>query len=460
MPLLLIVFCVLLLIIISFIIIQFRNNKTIIINERDSLKNERDSLKNENNLLKNDKQKIEIELAKVQGELQSFKDNKKQQEELTKEMKSAFENLSNNALREQNKTNKEGIEELLKPFKEQITNCKTSIDKMNEISVIAKTSINTNIENMLKENQRILEHADTVGKSADNLANAFRGDKKAQGKFGEMQLKNLFDSFGLTEGIDFFLQYLLRDKNDDKKLPDFVVKMPQNKWLVVDSKVSLINYDRYINETDKEKKEKFLKDYFGDIEKHIKELGDKKYQKILQSSGKETVNFVCMFLPLEQAYIDALSVDRASFFKLSSDYKVAVVTASSLSPVLQMISQLWSMEKMSKNMYEARDTIEKLYDKLCNFTKSMQKIKNALNTANDSYDEAIKQLQTGGKNGKDNVIYLADKAIKQIGIQPKKEITEPKTQELFEQQKSIKASEEKKNESVADDKDTNEQIDD
>ncbi len=388
--------------------------------DNGALKDKNTELEKQNKDLNDKKQEVDIELAKVRGELQSLKDSKKQQEELTREMKSAFENLSNNALKEQNKTNKEGIEEILNPLREQMKNCKTSIDEMNKTNIKAETSIKTNIENMI-------ECTKNVGKSADDLAKAFKGDSQMQGHLGEMQLENLLNTFGFKKGEDFFVQHDISSKR-----PDFIVKIPQDKWLIIDSKMSLINYYNYINEPDKEKKHGSLKTYCNDIKEQMKNLSEKKYHELLKGEGKETVDFVCMFLPLEQAYIEALSFKGHDFFQLSAKYKVAVVTASSLSPVLQMISQLWSMEKTNRNIDEVKKKIENLYDKLCIFTESMKKVENGLNSACKAYKEAVKQLQ----NGKGNAICLAENIKKKLGILPKKELVKLGVTEWIEENES------------------------
>ena len=344
-----------------------------------------------------------IELAKIQNQEEWFK----KQQDIQKEI---FQNLSNKALEEQNKKGSEKIYEILKPFEEQLTKCKDAVDKVNGET---KTQINTKIDEMFKYTQE-------VGKSADRLAKAFKGDKKAQGNFGEMQFKNLLNSYGFTENVDYFYQYSLKIEAEKNKYPDFILQVKPDEWLVVDSKFSLSNYEQYVNEDDKGKKQQFLEAYVKDLKNRIKELGDKEYFKLLKKNGKNTCDFVCLFFGNEMAYLTAISNAkyREEIFELSREKQVAIVTSSSFTPVLQMIKYLWKIEKSNKNIEEAVRKINVFYNKLVRFFESLSEMDKKLGNALDLYKEAKKYLY----NGNQNITRTVDEINKLIGAEKKNDV--------------------------------------
>lgn len=386
-------------------------DKVIILeNENKSFKQENENLKNEKQRLLIDSSKFEIEITTLKESLQKqnelFKEQKQSQEEWIKQQqenqKIIFQNLSNNALKEQNEIGKQKIDEILKPFKEDIKNCKTAID---EVNLKTKTEINTKIEEMLKYTQE-------VGKSADNLANAFKGDKKQQGNFGELKFKNLLEFYGFQENQDYYEQFLLKTDDEKNKYPDFILQTQPNKWLVIDSKFSISNYQKYIEAETSEEKHKYLKDYVNDLKNRIKELGEKEYYKLLQKNGKETFDFVCLFFGNEIAYITAISnfEYRNEIFQLSAKYKVAILTSSSFAPILQMIRQIWEMEKFNKNIYNAREIIDKWLKKTTSFQENLEKVGKKIDEAKEIYDKAYGQLI----DGKGSAVSLASRVLQTI----------------------------------------------
>ena len=367
-----------------------------------TLKQKNNNLEEEKKQLELRNQNIQIELAKREGEIQIMKNNEQQQEEISNIMQNIFKNLSNQTIQEQNEKNNHELQKILVPFKEQILECRKSIDRVNGET---KAQITTKIDEMMKQ-------ASTIGMSADKLSEAFLGKKKTQGDLGEIQLKNLFEIFGLKEGQDFLSQQNFKDENGDNKRPDFIVKIPNNRWLIVDSKFSIVNYYNYLNADSDEKKKEYLKNYNDDIIRHIEELGKKEYNKLLKKDGKECTDFVCMFVPVEEAYLLALQYNREKIFTLSKKYKIAVITATSFSPVIQMIYHLWRVEKTSKNIEEAGRLIEEWYKKILSFNEDLEKVGESIQKSDEMYNKAIKKL----RDGKNNAIRLADRVMEKIGI--------------------------------------------
>lgn len=409
---------------------NLKSNQNDFLNEKENLNkildeknDELEKTKQEKENIKNEKQDLEIKYSKLEGEFYILKENQEKQEILFKEQqqkqeqwikqqqesqKEIFKNISTSTLKEQNEIGKQQINDMLNPFKEQIEKCKNAIDKVNGET---KTEINTKITEMLKYTQE-------VGKSADNLANAFRGDKKQQGNFGELRLKNLLEFYGFQENQDYYEQYLLKTKDEEnndeekKKYPDFILQTQPNKWLVIDSKFSIANYQKYIETENIEEKQKYLKDYVNDLKCRIKELGNKEYNKLLKKNGMETFDFVCLFFGNEMAYITAISnaEHRDEIFQLSAKYKVAILTSSSFSPILQMIRQIWEMEKFSKNIYDAREIIDKWLKKTTSFQDNLEKVGKKIDEAKEIYDKAYGQLI----DGKGSAISLANKVLQTI----------------------------------------------
>ena len=375
----------------------------VIKNDKQKLEQENNSLNNNIDKLQNEKQQLEIKYSKLQGEFETLKANQQKQEEFFKEQqikqekwikeqqenqKNIFQNISNTALEKQTEIGKQKIDEMLKPFKDEIKEYQKSI---NEVNTTTKTAINTKIDEMLKQTIEI-------GGKADRLANAFEGDKKGQGNFGELKFEELLHWYGFNEGENYYKQYLVKTEEQKNKYPDFILQAQPNKWLVIDSKFSIVGYEKYVNEKDENTKQKYLAEYVNNLKDRIKELGEKEYYKLLKQDGKETFDFVCLFFGNEMAYLTAISniQYRQEIENLSRKYKVAILTASAFSPILQMIKQLWSVSKTNDNIIKAREMIERWLTKIADFGENMTKIGNQIDNAKKTYNDAMAQLSGKG----------------------------------------------------------------
>ena len=349
------------------------------------------NLKNEKNNLSKELEEKKIDLVKKEAELDILNKNKDYQDKILEQQKMIFQNLSNDALKEQNKIGREEITKMLEPFNESLKACKKGVDTMN---LETKTAIEEKIKS-------IFDYTQKVGESADRLAKAFEGDKKAQGNFGELKLENLLNYFGFKEGIDYIEQCNLKENQKDL-YPDFILQVQKGRWLVIDSKFSLSNYEKYINtkDEDKENKEAFLKAYFNDLKNRVNELGKKEYHKILKENGKETFDFSCLFFGNENAYMSVIanSEYRAELYKLTAEKKVAIVTASSIAPVLQITRQIWSIENMNTNMKSCIKEIDTLRGKLFKFLETFEKIGSSIKSSSNAYEDAFKYLKGGNAN--------------------------------------------------------------
>ena len=343
----------------------------------------------------------EIEYAKIEAELKTLKDNIKNTDEIKNEMNIMFQNLSNTTLEKQNEIGKQKIDEILKPFKKDIDECKNAINKVNGET---RAEIRTKIDEMLKQTLEI-------GGKADRLANAFEGDKKGQGNFGELQFEELLKWYGFKEGENYYKQYLVKTEEQKKNYPDFILQAQPNKWLVVDSKFSISSYTKYINEQNAELKQQYLVEYIKNLKDRITELGGKEYHKLLRGNGKETFDFVCLFFGNEMAYLTAISniKYRQEIEDLSRKYNVAIITASAFSPILQMIQQIWTIGKVNENIKNAQILIEKWLTKIADFNENIGKVGNQIDIAKKTYNDAIAQL-----SGKGSAISLAQNVIELV----------------------------------------------
>ena len=371
-----------------FVFKQVKNSFSKVLLENTALKEEKEKIRDEFNKELNQK---EIESARLSGELQSLKDNKKNQEGLERQMQVIFQNISNSTLEKQTEIGKQKIDEMLKPFQKEIMEYQKSINEVNTTTQKTQVAISTKIDEMVKNTLEI-------GNKADRLANAFEGDKKGQGNFGELKFEELLNWYGLNEGENYYKQYLVKTEEQKNKYPDFILQAQPNKWLVIDSKFSVVAYTKYINEQEPALKQKYLDEYVNNLKDRIKELGEKEYHKLLKQNGKETFDFVCLFFGNEMAYLTAISdiQHRQEIENLSRKYKVAILTASAFSPILQMIQQLWSVGKTNENIIKAREMIEKWLTKIVDFNENMQKIGNQIDSAKKTYNEAVAQLAGKG----------------------------------------------------------------
>ena len=385
---------------------DLRNKASNLDEKLNSISQEQQNLIEENKQIKNENNELKIELARKDERLQASKDGKKQQEELTKEMQTIFQNISNTTLETQTEIGKQKFDNILQPLKKEIEQYQKAI---NEVNTTTKTEINTKIDEMLKQTLEI-------GGKADRLANAFEGDKKGQGNFGELKFEELLNWYGFNEGENYYKQYLLKTDEQKNKYPDFILQAQPNKWLVIDSKFSIASYTKYINEQDTILKQKYLEEYVNNLKCRIKELGEKEYHHLLKQNGKETFDFVCLFFGNEMAYLTAISdiKYREEIENLSRKYKVAIITASAFSPILQMIQQLWSIGKTNDNIIVAREMIEKWLTKIADFNENMKNIGNQIEKTKETYQKAITQLSGNGSATKiaENVLTYVDAKLK------------------------------------------------
>ncbi len=348
--------------------------------------------------------KSDAEFLKAQvSELRSENGNLRSNLGAAKERVNVLEDVRNNILKDFQNVSVKVLEQsresaikeqnlnlgnTINPFKEQMEKMTSSfneqIQKMKESGVENKTSIETQIKNML-------ESSSALKKEASDLTNALRGKKKLQGNWGEIQVERLFEILGWQNGIQFDAQKQL---NDGKDIPDYIVNMPGGKHFVVDAKMSLNSYMDYLAEEDDVQKKILWKTFVNATKNHIESLGRKNYNQLVDKKFE----YVCMFMPLEHAYIELMNKDKDDIYKFAFDNGVTIATPSLLIPMLRTIDTLMKIEKQNQNVAKIVDSAEKLYEKYAGFTEDYKKIGNALDVAQRTYDVGLGKLISGRGN--------------------------------------------------------------
>jgi len=343
-----------------------------------------------------------------QNEIKSSNEKLTLLKEAKDELSNEFKILANKIFEDKSKqfrsSNKEQLELLLKPFREQITS----------FSKEAKEQFNTQAKDtfLLKDELlRLKEMNAQLSQDAINLTNALKGENKTQGNWGEIVLENILEQSGLRSGVEYELQATLKSQEGKSYRPDVIIHMPQERDIIIDSKVSLVAYERFVNAEEPQAKTQALKEHIASISNHIKELSAKKYEKL---EGVHTLDFVLLFMPIEGAFLLALEQD-GEFFKRAYENNILVVSPSTLLVTLRTIEHIWRTQRQEEHALKIANEAEAMYEKLVLFVDEMKKVGVHIQKAQDSYDTSMNRLSTG----KGNVIRRAQNIVK-LGLKPKK----------------------------------------
>lgn len=334
-----------------------------------------------------------------------------QKEELARmneKLKAEFQNIATMvtaaSAKELSRTNTEKLEGILSPFAEKLNELKQQVSDAYDKESRDKAGLREEIKQLMELNKQMSE-------DAVDLTRALKGDAKTQGNWGELVLERVLDLAGLEKGIEYDREVAIEN---GKYRPDVVVHLPEDKHIIVDSKVSLTAYERMVNSDDPQEFQRLQKEHVNSIKKHIDELNAKNYQNL---KAFDTPNFVLMFIPVESSFSAAVQIDQ-SLYNYALQRNVVMVTPSTLLATLRTVASIWQHEKQNRNTLEIARMSGKLYDKLCGFLSDMEKIDRALKSAQSSYNDAFSKLSTGTGNA----IATAEK-IKKLGAKTTKSIS-------------------------------------
>ena len=332
--------------------------------------------------------------------------------EQQKQLQTQFENMANEIFEKKSEKfteqNQKNIDLILKPLGEKIKSFEQSVEDKYLKDQKNKAGLSEQIKLLQETNQKISQ-------DANNLAKALKGDSKVQGDWGELQLEVLLEKSGLYKGVHFRTQNSLKDEEGNDKRPDCIIDLPDDKNLIIDSKVSLSSYEQYVNSEDELKKQVLLKQHLESIKKHIKDLAGKDYPNLYSIN---TPDYVLMFIPIEPALTLALQED-VEIFNLALNKNIILVSTSTLMATMRTVSFIWQQENQKKNVLEIARQSGALYEKFIGFTNDLEGVGKAIDNAHKKYEAAQSKLISG----RGNLVNSVEK-IKKLGAKTNKSISQ------------------------------------
>lgn len=364
--------------------------------------------------LQNDKNQLiglKSQLAAQNESLQQLLDSQKEEiVKIQEEAKLQFENLANKILEEKTlkftEQNQQNLKNILNPLQEKITDFEKKVENTHKESIDYHAALRQQILGLKEMNLQ-------MSKETLNLTKALKGDSKIQGNWGELVLERVLEKSGLEKGREYEIQKSFTTEEGNRVQPDVIINLPDGKKMIIDSKVSLTAYEKYINEEDDEQKSSFLKEHVNSLKRHVEQLGSKNYQHLYQM---ESPDFVLLFIPIEPAFAIALNEDTQLYNK-AFEKNIVIVTPSTLLATLRTIDSMWTNQKQQENAYEIARQAGALYDKFDGFVTDLVKIGKKMDEAKTEYEGAMNKLV----DGKGNLITSVQK-LKIMGAKAKKSL--------------------------------------
>ena len=332
-------------------------------------------------------------------------------EELNKEFRLLANEIFDDKSRRFAQLNEERLQTILDPLKENLNKFEKKIDETYNQETREKAALRKELEQIININRQMSD-------DAQKLTDALKGDKKMQGNWGEMQLEQILEKSGLEQGVHYTKQGAYRNEEGERVIPDYVIHLPQGKNYIIDSKVSLVNYERFFNAEGDEQKAYYFNEMVRDIKKHIDGLSKKSYHTLTN-----TPDFVFMYFAFESALFAALQRE-AGLFDYAFKRNIILVSTTTLLASLRTVSFIWTQEKQRQNITEIAKLGGQLYDKFVGFLENMTKVGKSLESAKDTYQDAMNQLIKTNANGSYNAgtIVGQAEALRRLGATPSKQI--------------------------------------
>ncbi|HEC73865.1 MAG TPA: DNA recombination protein RmuC [Methylophaga aminisulfidivorans] len=319
-----------------------------------------------------------------------FKEQMQQLTESKQALTKEFENIANKIFEEKGKTftdtSKSSIDVLLKPFREQIEGFQKRINEVHDSSLRGNSHLNAEIK-------KVLDIGLKMSSEANNLTSALKGDSQQRGAWGEAQLRRTLEMSGLVEDAHFEVQTAFKDADGKQKQTDYLIKLPDKKHIIIDSKVSLNAYDRAVSADSEEAYQLSMAEHIKAVRRHIDDLASKDYTNVI---GMRSPSFVLMFMPIEPAYIEALKNNK-DLFEYGYKKGIVLVSHTTLIPILRTVSNLWMMERSNAEAREISEKAGDIYNQVAIVAERLQRLGNTLGTVSNQYNQVIKGL--AGKQG-------------------------------------------------------------
>lgn len=381
-----------------------------------SLQQQLNGLQEEQNELRSEKEQLGNHIVRYRADLENLqlknKEQKEEVEKLQEKFAKEFENLANKILDEKSNKftaqNRENIKNILLPLQEKIVLFEKKVEDSQKESVGMHSALKEQLANLQTQNQKITQEA-------ENLTKALKGDSKMQGNWGELVLERVLEKSGLEKDREYTVQQSFTREDGSRVVPDVIINLPNGKKMIVDSKVSLIDYERYAN-GENESRERFLKNHIGSLQRHVEQLSAKKYEDLYEM---ESPDFVLMFVPIEPAFAIAVNHDN-SLYNKAFEKNIIIVTPSTLLATLRTIDTMWNNEKQQRNALEIARQAGALYDKFEGFVTDLTKVGKKMDEAKSEYKGAMNKLVAGRGN-----ILISIERLKKMGAKTKKSIPEP-----------------------------------
>ncbi|MFD0991288.1 DNA recombination protein RmuC [Mariniflexile jejuense] len=381
----------------------------------DELKQNAIKIESEREEIRREKEFLNAELTRKNTEYENLQQQNlkrdKELEERQEQLRKDFELLANKILEEKSEKftnkNKENIDAILKPLQEKIKTFEDKVDLTQKESISMHSALKEQLLGLKDLNQQMT-------KEATNLTRALKGDSKMQGNWGELVLERVLEKSGLEKDREYFVQQSFTLENGSRVLPDVVLNLPDGKKMIIDSKVSLTDYERFVNADDDDKPQ-FLKAHVNSVRKHVDQLSEKNYQDLYDI---ESPDFVLMFIPIEPAFAVVVNDDN-SIYNKAFEKNIVIVTPSTLLATLRTIDSMWNNEKQQQNAIEIARQAGALYDKFDGLMSDLIGIGKKIDASKSDYNSAMNKLF----DGSGNLINSVEK-LKKLGAKAKKSLPE------------------------------------
>ena len=370
----------------------------------------------EREAIRTEKDALAIQLSKKEADFENLwernKEQKEEVEQLQQKFTKEFENLANKILEEKTnkftEQNKENLKNILSPLQDKIQLFEKKVEDSQKETHGYHSALKEQLQHLKDQNLKI-------SKEAENLTKALKGDSKMQGNWGELILERVLEKSGLEKDREYFVQQSFTTEEGNRIQPDVVINLPDGKKMIVDSKVSLTAYERFVNEENEELKPQFLKEHLNSLKRHVEQLSEKNYLDLYQM---ESPDFVLLFVPIETAFALALNED-SSLYNRAFEKNIVIVTPSTLLATLRTIDSMWTNQKQQENAIEIARQAGALYDKFEGFVSDLIKIGKKMDEAKVEYQGAMNKLVDGSGN-----LITRVENLKKMGAKAKKSLPE------------------------------------